>query len=111
MVEVDLMEFHIGDKVCLLYAGRPVSFTVDAISSGPDGKGYYIGEGAGGWQPEDRLDYDTTPTQDAVLATLERAMHQAAVAIRDAAEAERDAVASGVPAAKIKLIRDAAGLA
>lgn len=67
-------EFHIGDKVCVLYAGKPLSFVITQMSRAANGKVFYAGEGHG-WVSADRLDYDLTAEQKDLIRKFERALY------------------------------------
>lgn len=69
-----MAEFHLGDKVAVLYKGSPLSFTITSISVGTNNKPLYTGQGAQGWHTEDQLDYDLTPEQKGLRLELELAV-------------------------------------
>lgn len=98
-------EFHINDLVCLLYAGKPVSFVINQITSSASGKKFYQGEGSGGWQPEDRLDYDLTEQQKTMIRSVENALFNLNCAANALLELMPAAYNMKIPGSTINLFR------
>ena len=110
-----MSDFHVGDEVIISASARVergAVFTitefrtfraVDKISA----EVCATGDGHA-WWPVDMLDFNLSPDQRDVRERLERAYYDAAVALTECAEAERDA-ARLLTGRMIKQIRDAKG--
>lgn len=86
-------EFHVGDKVVVLYTVDRLSFTVAAIDRRGD-EVHYSGVDLGNgvvWWPESRLDYDLSWKQKEFQIRLERALYQVIESQRLAQEALKEA--------------------
>lgn len=87
-----MAEFHIGDKVCVVFQGKYIPFKVTKIQLASDGTAVYAGQDTV-YYPEERLDYDITPEQKEWLINAELRLQALSQGVLDthgfAAEVER----------------------
>jgi hypothetical protein len=91
-----MAEFHITDKVCVLYAGRPIQFEINQITTDAKGNKLYSGEGTG-WWPQERLDYAITGEEKLLLDLAYRDLAVYEKAIEDIETSLRKVLTSTLP--------------
>ena len=96
-------EFHVGDKVCVNFAGSKVSFVVTEIQPANDGSWVYTGKGMV-WYPEERLDYDLDDKQKDWLLRAERRVDALALAWQEADGIVEEAREMGMPPSVVAFI-------
>ncbi len=93
-----MANFHIGDKVCVLYKGAVQSGTItDIVPGQPPESGLYQLDGEGPYWDSSRLDYDITEEQKVLLQEGERVTWELFAAAKDADRFWLKAKDGGVP--------------
>ncbi len=104
----NMAEFHVGDKVCVTFAGRVISGEVTDVKStvligGSVERMYQLGGGP--WWPESRLDYDIDGEQKRLVEEGERITWELFAAAKDADKFWAKAKEGGLPLALLAAYR------